>query len=149
MVNLRSLIRLFCVGVQFGCKHVIHNRELNDIPPISAIVDQPFQRITYLHISCRGLISRYPAPCPVCFGWLQCFHICLWTNRVWKNTYHGSSSVHFLVDRVLCIIYLPCQPSWVYHYLRMLSMAISAEKTLRISIYTALVATKYKLVHKD
>lgn len=39
MVKLRSLIRLFCVGDQFGCKHVIHNRELNDIPPISDIVD--------------------------------------------------------------------------------------------------------------
>lgn len=42
MVKLRSLIRLFCVGDQFGCKHVIHNCELNDIPPISDIVDLHF-----------------------------------------------------------------------------------------------------------
>lgn len=33
----------------------------------------------------------YTAIDQICDGWVQCMHICIRSNRIWKNIYHGNS----------------------------------------------------------
>lgn len=53
---------------------------------------------------CRGSIHGHSATNSFCFGWVQCLYICIRSNWLWKDLYHG---IHF----VYLILSLHCE--WI------------------------------------
>ena len=54
-----------------------------------------------LLFQCRGGFFRYAASHSVCSRWLQCLHICLWTNWIRKNVYYGTCGIFFIFDFII------------------------------------------------